>query len=147
MSDNIGILNNFIDAIKTDVINSIQANGRYATGQTVKELTPVISDNYAALLAPEYIDALEYGRKPTRPNAPTGDPTVFERIQEWCAAKGITDKGAAYAITKNIHKNGYPGKPGVLTEPLSDDNINAKLKILMEQIAGNEAEMVLELFD
>ena len=145
MKDNAAILTEMVDTIKNDVINSIQAKGKYATGSTVKALEISASPNNVQLLAPEYIDALEKGRKPTGPDAAKGDPTVFERIKEWCAAKGIDEK-FAYAITKNIHEKGYPGTPGVLTEPLSDDNINKRMDTFLDQLANNEADNILQLF-
>jgi hypothetical protein len=128
------LLNELVESIKTDVINSLQAKGRYATGQTVKALEVAENGSQVQLLAPEYIEILETGRPPTSPNAPKGDPTVFERIQEWCDAKGI-DQKAAWAITQNIHKNGYKGKPGVLTEPLSDQNIDKHATDIADQLA------------
>src|ERR1700693_2366018 len=109
MLNNQPILNTLLTAIRTDVINSLQANGQYATGETIAALEIALSDTGGQLLAPWWIDALEVGRKPTRPNAPIGDPTLLERIKEWCAAKGIPEE-AAYPITKSIHKYGYPGK-------------------------------------
>lgn len=148
MPDNLQILSDFIDTIKNDVIHSMQANNRVGTGDTIKELTEVVSDDYAALLAPWWIDAQEYGRGPTSATGPyqQSDPSFIERLKLWCVSKGI-EPGAAYAIKKKIDKEGYAGKPGVLTEPLSDDNINMRLNPMCELMAANQAEMVLEMFN
>lgn len=51
---------------------------------------------------------------------------MIDRIKQWCMAKGIPDK-AAWAIKKSIDKHGYQGTPGILSEPLGDDNINLRL--------------------
>ncbi len=144
MNDNNQILNDLITSIKTDVINSLQSKGRNATGETIANLTDVVADNYAALLAPWWIDALEVGRKPTSQGATQGTPPMIDNIKAWCEAKGI-DVGFAWAIKKSIDKNGYPGKPGVLTEPLAlaDTHINNA----SQQLADNQAQNVLELFN
>jgi len=148
MPDNIDILTSFVDTIKNDVIHSMQANNRVGTGDTIKELTEVAGDDYVALLAPWWIDAQEYGRKPTSPTGPyqISDPSFIDRLKAWCAAKGIV-QGAAYAIKKKIDKEGYEGKPGVLTEPLGIDNINMRLDPICEQMADNEAQKVLDVFN
>jgi hypothetical protein len=44
----------FLEALKTDVINSLQANGKYATGQTVKEITIVDNGDNLQLQLPGY---------------------------------------------------------------------------------------------
>lgn len=139
------ILTELMNNLKTDVINSIQANGRYATGETVAALEVTVEGETGQLLAPAYIDALEYGRKPTSQGAATGDPTVFEQVEKWIAAKGLDLN--PYAVTKNIHKHGYPGKPGVLTEPLSDDNVNKRIDESMEAYADQQAKEVLDMFN
>lgn len=138
------ILTDLINNIKTDVINSMQSKGRYATGETVAALETVVNDDTGQLLAPAYIDALELGRGPTSPGATAGDPPLIDKIKEWTAAKGIDIN--PYAITKQIHKQGYPGKPGVLTEPLSDDNINMRVDEAMEIYSDQLAKEVLDLF-
>ena len=143
MPNNKEILQGFVDTLKTDVINSMQAHGRYASGKTAREITTNADDNASELSAPEYIDKLEDGRGPTSPGAPAGDPTVFEQIKAWCAIRGIDEK-AAYPIAKSIHKYGYKGKPGVLTEPLGEDNINNRLNNTLEQLADNEVDSFLE---
>jgi len=67
---------------------------------------------------------------------------MIQRIQQWCRDKGIPDK-AAWAIKKKIDKVGFPGKPGLLTGPLGDDNINTKLDQTLEQMADNISNQIL----
>ncbi len=145
MPDNQAILNDLINNVKNDVINSLQANGRFATGQTIAGLETVITDNGGQLIAPAYIDALEYGRKPTGSNPTPGDPPMIDNIRAWVEAKGIDIN--PWAIKKSIDKKGYPGKPGVLTEPLSDDNINSRVNEAAESIATNLQNEVADLFN
>jgi hypothetical protein len=145
MSD-LSLLLDAVTDIKNDVINSMQSNNRFATGETVAALEVTNNDSSVQLLAPLYVDALEFGRGPTSPDAIPGDPPMIERIKAWCAAKGIED-GAAWAIKKNIDKVGYPGKPGVLTEPLSDDNISRRITPATESIASDLSKRVADLFD
>ena len=135
---------NLLELLKTDVINSMQANGRYATGQTAKQITVVEDGSNVQLQFPDYMQALETGRGPTSTDAVAGDPPMIQRIQQWCQAKGIPDK-AAWAIKKSIDKKGYKGIAGILTEPLSDDNINLRLDPILDDIASSISEELMGL--
>ncbi len=136
-------LTTFLDSLKTDIINSMQANGKYATGQTAQQITIEGDDDKMQLQIPAYIQILETGRAPTGKNAQPGNPPMIDRIKQWCQAKGIPDK-AAWAIKKSIDKNGYKGTPGILSEPLGDDNINLRLN----QVTGPMADaMVQQIVD
>jgi hypothetical protein len=137
-------LTQFLDLLKTDIINSMQANGRNATGQTAKQIMVTTDGNTAQLELPGYMQLLETGRGPTGKDAVAGDPPMIQRIQQWCQAKGIPDK-AAWAIKKSIDKKGFKGVPGLLTEPLSDENINRRLKPAMERIASVISGQLIEL--
>lgn len=112
-----------VKELRFDLISSFALANRVATGRTEEQIEAVATDHDAQLSGPWWIYALQDGRKPTRPDAPTGDPTLFEQIKIWCAAKGIDEK-LAYPITRHIHKFGYPGTPGLIDKPLSDDNID-----------------------
>jgi len=124
----------FLELLKRDVINSMQANGRFSTGKTAQQIIIVEDDDTVQLQFPDYMMALETGRAPTNTGAIPGNPPMIQRIQQWCQAKGISDK-AVWAIKKSIDKKGYPGKPGILTEPLSDENINLRLDPILADMA------------
>lgn len=141
---NNGQLIQFLDLLKTDVINSMQANGRFSTGQTAKEIIITIEGDNVQLQFPDYMMAIETGRAPTSKNAIPGNPPMIQRIQAWCQAKGINSK-AAWAIKKSIDKHGYPGKPGILAEPLGNDNINLRLDPVLEDIATLIREKLIGL--
>jgi len=134
-------LTQLLESLKTDVINAMQAKGKYATGQTGAAITIVADSDTAQLQLPGYILELETGRGPTSKNAAPGNPPMIQRIQEWCRAKGLPDK-AAWAIKKSIDKKGYKGTPGILTEPLGDDNINLRLAPILENIATETATQI-----
>jgi len=129
------ILKEIPDKLIIDLTNSIQAKGKSASGKTIAALESAANDDSSKLLAPKHITALEAGRKPTRPGAPTGDPTLLEIIKDWCQVRGI-DEGMAYPITKNIHEKGYPGTPGVLTEPLGNANVNKRVDESLGKLAA-----------
>lgn len=142
MDTNQQIISTALTNIRTDIINSLQANGRNATGETIAALEIALREDGGQLLAPWWIDALEKGRKPTSQGAQLGDPPMIERIKAWCTAKGI-DTAAAWAIKKSIDKYGYPGKPGVLTQPL--ELADAHINEACEQIATNYQNEMLDL--
>jgi hypothetical protein len=136
-------LADFIGLIKEDLIHSLQTNDRVASGKTIETLEQVDMDHRSYLEANAYIENLEFGRPPTSPDAPKGDPTLFDEIQEWVGTRGIP-LGAAWAITQQIHEKGYPGTPGVLTTPLSEENINDRLDQTMGDLADITAANIAE---
>ena len=133
----------FLESLKTDLIHSMQARGKYATGQTAQQITIEGDANSYQLNLPAYIQALETGRSPTGKNAIPGNPPMIDRIKQWCQAKGIPDK-AAWAIKKSIDKKGYKGLSGILSEPLGDANINLRLSHAAEPIADALVQQIID---
>ena len=131
----------FLDALKADLINSMQSKGIDSTGQTIKQIMVKATDKNVQLEIPGVLQILEKGRGPTGKNAATGSPPMIERIKQWCQAKGISEKGA-WAIKKSIDKKGFKGKTGILTEPLSDENIDRQLKAVLEILANEIAKSI-----
>lgn len=115
-----------IKTIKENIYKSLKAKGRYATGKTQKAIHEAIDGLNAKILGPAYIEALEIGRGPTKPGAAAGNPPLVESIKEWMAAKNI--KGSAWAIANKIHKEGYKGKSGAITDGL----VNAPEEVVRE---------------
>lgn len=126
-----------LETLKTDVTNSLQSKNI-----NPQNITITTNDNTAQLHIPSYLQIVETGRKPTSKNAQPGNPPMIRRIQQWCREKGIPEK-AAWAIKKKIDKYGYHGKPGLLTDPLGDDNINTKLNQTLEQMTDNLTSQIL----
>lgn len=128
----------FLQSIQTDLINSLQTKNITNT----QEINIITNNQTQQLQIPSYLQIVETGRGPTSKNAQPGNPPMIQRIQQWCRDKGIPDK-AAWAIKKKIDKVGFPGKPGLLTGPLGDDNINTKLDQTLEQMADNISNQIL----
>jgi hypothetical protein len=130
----------FLQSLKTDLVNSLQTKNITNT----QEINIITNNQTQQLQIPSYLQIVETGRGPTSKNAQPGNPPMIQRIQQWCQEKGIPDK-AAWAIKKKIDKVGFPGKPGLLTDPLSDDNINTKLDQTLEQMAANISNQILNV--
>jgi hypothetical protein len=139
-------LTTFLESLKTDVLHSMQAKGKVATGQTARDITVEGNGNKARLQVPGYLYILETGRAPTGKNAAPGNPPMIERIKQWCQAKGIPGK-AAWAVKRSIDKKGYKGTPGLLSEPLGDDNINLRLNQLTGDIADAAVRQLVDSVD
>jgi hypothetical protein len=135
-------LTNFLGSLKTDLIHSMQAKGKYATGQTAQQIIIEGDANNYQLNLPAYIQALETGRSPTGKNAIPGSPPMIDQLKQWCEAKGISDK-AAWAIKKSIDKKGYRGTPGIISEPLSDANINLRLNQAADPMADALVQQIV----
>jgi hypothetical protein len=128
----------FLEILKADIIHSLQANGSDPGGNMSKGITVAKNDNNYQLQLPGYLKFLETGRGPTSPDATMSNPPMIQRIQQWCREKGIPEK-AAWAIKKTIDEKGYKGKPGILSEPLSEANINMRLNPVTDAMANTLA--------
>jgi len=137
-------LTTFLESLKTDVINSLQANGKMAGGQTAQQITVINDGDHAELQLPAYIELLETGRGPTSSSPIPGNPPMIDRIKAWCRAKGIPDK-AVWAVKKSIDKKGFKGTPGILSEPLSDENINLRLNPAAENMAEAISQQIVDV--
>lgn len=69
------------------------------------------------LLAEDYWEFIEYGRKPTRGGHIEGTPYLWQSLQTWISQKGIkpaegmTYESLAKAIAKKIHRRGTKAQP------------------------------------
>lgn len=124
----------FLESIRSDLINSLQSKGDVSQ-PTISQMTITTEGDKAQLQIPGFLQVLETGRGPTGKSAVPGVPPMIQRIKQWCQAKGIPER-EAWAIKKVIDKKGIKGKPGILTEPLSDENIDRRLKPIMESLAN-----------
>jgi hypothetical protein len=124
----------FLESIRSDLINSLQSKGSISQ-QTISQMTITAEGDKAQLQIPGFFQTLETGRGPTSKNAAPGMPPMIQRIKQWCQAKGIPER-EAWAIKKVIDKKGFKGKPGILIEPLSEENIDRRLKPIMESLAN-----------
>jgi hypothetical protein len=129
-------LTTFLQNLKTDLLNSLQANGKQASGQSDAQMVITADDEGGRLEIPGYMQLLETGRAPTSANPLPANPPMIQRIQQWCQEKGIPDK-AAWAIKKSIDKKGYKGLAGIVSVPLGDANINQRLNQALDDIGDN----------
>jgi len=134
-------LTTLITALKTDLINSLQSKG-ITSSQTIEQIKVINNGDQQQLQIPGYLQIVEKGRGPTSKNPIPGNPPMIQRIQQWCREKGISDK-AAWAIKTKIDKVGYAGKPGTLSQPLGDENINNRLNQATELIAHELLTQIL----
>lgn len=81
----------------------------FVPGEIIKTPTSINT----ILLAEDYWEFLEYGRKPTRNGHTEGTPYLWQSIQEWIAYKGIKPRNPdmsyeslAKAIARKIHRRG-----------------------------------------
>lgn len=138
---------------------------RSATGKTAQSIFAETTENTLDVRGPRYLGALEYGRRPTRPGAQKGSPTLFEMIKEWALAKGVVSSvekgseglGIVWAITKKIHKKGtllyyttdHYGKTkpsGVISDVIETLNYNKLLnEITILTLKEFNSEVIHEL--
>lgn len=88
----------------------------------------------------ESIGALIDGRKPTKTGAKKGNPTLQQSVLEWIKAKGITPRESnmtqvslSWAISKSIHKNGFPAN-----QKVKDVFSNIRLKSFADTLVNAE---------
>jgi len=81
----------------------------FVPGEIIKTPTSINT----ILMAEDYWEFVEYGRKPTRNGHTEGTPYLWQSIQEWIAYKGIkpTNPDMSYeslakAIARKIHRRG-----------------------------------------
>jgi hypothetical protein len=120
-----------VSELRIDLIKSFALSNRVATGSTERKLEVTATNDEAQLTGPWWIYALQEGRKPTKPGTPAGNPTLREEIAVWCEAKGI-DVKLSYIIAKHIHEHGYPGTPGIIDVPLSEENVD---RVMTKQLS------------
>jgi hypothetical protein len=85
------------------------------------------------LLAEDYWEFVEYGRKPTRNGHVEGTPYLWQSIKEWMSFKGIkppqemTYDSLAKAIANKIHRVGTKPQPfleSAFTESIQMELVN-----------------------
>jgi hypothetical protein len=97
MSDFATILAREIKQLRTEVVDSMQANDQRATGRTAAAIRDQSGAEYAALLGPAHLKALRDGRRP-------GQRPPIEAIRGWLQAKRLQLN--PYAVAANIAKRG-----------------------------------------
>jgi hypothetical protein len=101
----------------------------FVPGEIIKTPTSINT----ILLAEDYWEFVEFGRKPTRNGHIEGTPYLWQSIKEWIRAKPIaipqnmTHDSLAKAIAKKIHRRGTKANPfleDAFTESLQMELVN-----------------------
>lgn len=101
----------------------------FKPGEIIKTPTSINT----ILVADDYWEFVEYGRKPTRNGHIEGTPYLWQSIKEWIRAKPIaipqnmTHDSLAKAIAKKIHRRGTKANPfleDAFTESLQMELVN-----------------------
>lgn len=144
-------LKNLGNAIMTELVASMHRKGRVASGKTINDITLHVDPNRMYIIGPSYLIQLEKGRRGTGQGGPVdrqryGGLSFAESLKLWMQSKGIEAK-AFYPIYRSINKIGFPGTPGLLTQPLSNEAIDKAMNDNLGPIADLYAKQVLqELF-
>ncbi len=141
-----GALLKAMKIVKVDVAKSLRDKGRFATGKTERSLRVTVEESdkgfIGTLYGAKHIQVLEPGRKPTK--ATSGNPSEMLRaLKEWADAKGILIP--VYAIYKKIHREGYKGKPGAVTDGLAGKSELIKREINLASRLAIQAEVLKAL--
>lgn len=123
---------------------------RVATGKTIKQILVITEGaNRMYIVGPARLLALEKGRKPTSQTGPYQQAEGFsfkQNLYLWMMARNI-DKKFFYPIYRKINRDGYKGTPGVLADPLSEENINKAMDESLGALADLYTQQVLnEIF-
>jgi len=109
---------------------SMETYGRNATGETSRSIEYIVKEDEdnttLTILGNSNLFELEDGRGPTRQG---GSGVVKEKIREWIKAKGITsdlsEDSLVFLISRKIHREGYAGTKGLLTDVFNEQRIDA----------------------
>ena len=116
-----------LDSKKINASSSLRQS--FVPGQITKTPTSINT----ILLAEDYWEFVEYGRKPTRNGHIEGTPYLWQSIAEWMAFKAVkppedfTYDSYAKAIARKIHRVGTKPKPfleSAFTESIQMELVN-----------------------
>ena len=100
-----------LDANGTNASSKLRQS--FAPGNITKTPTSINT----ILLAEDYWEFVEYGRKPTRGGHIEGTPYLWQSLETWISQKGLKPyEGQSYesyakAIARNIHRSGTEARP------------------------------------
>jgi hypothetical protein len=124
--------------------DEIKKNTPKVTGKSAASVDFTVSHtaNTAELqiTAKKFFRVVETGRGPTKSGASKSTPSLVDAIKEWLKAKGESDVGMAYAISKRIHKKGTKlyqqgGRKDVFSNVLNERAIDKLGRNLQDAIA------------
>lgn len=128
--------------ITNDLRHALRANDRNASGKTSDSIDFAVSEDRDKVVfevtSSRVLRILESGRGPTRNDGPGH---VKEGIRQWIRDKGIRseipEQSLVFLITRKIHREGYKGTPGLITDTINDKLIEDIQQRVLE-MEGNE---------
>lgn len=115
-------LNEALTKIGNDIISdarsTLKKRGHIASGKLYNSMKAVVKGKTVTFDIPKYGEYIDGGVRPAgKEGSERTKMPPIDDIKAWCKRKGITDKGAAYAIQRSIFKNGSPYKNGIRLPP------------------------------
>lgn len=144
------ILFSFFSKLRAGIIAEQQAQGRYASGKTSRELDIETDDRQGILFGPISALSLETGRKPG-----AGPKGFTDIILDWMASKSLfqaenksKQKSIAFLIARKIRESGTKlyrdgGKSGVLSGVITEEKIKEFESMILERFGREVQEEVL----
>jgi len=144
------LLNREGSKIVEDLRQSIETSGRRASGATQESIEYKVTREgdvfVLEVLGAKHIFALERGRGPTQGGSGDGE-SLYERILKWINDKPIQSdlkrESLAFLIARKIHREGYKGRQGVLTNVINDD-LNQRLELEISKTVLNSFILQVE---
>lgn len=149
-------LTDLLNGIGNKTVNDLRASmekyGRNATGETSQAIRYEVQDKGQVVTfivsGPEHLEALEKGRGPS-----TGDDggVLKDKILDWIRAKPVTsnldENTLAFLITRKIHRVGFKGTAGLITDVINDDYVKEFTKEVADYSAGQFLIIVMDEFN
>lgn len=139
-------LTNLGNDLLNGLVASFHQKGRVASGRTLNDITVNVEPGRMYITGPFYLINLEKGRRPTGAGGPVfrgSKISFYDSLKLWIESRGI-DKKALFPIYVSINKNGFPGTPGLISKPLSPENVDKALDKNLGQIADLYTTQVLQ---
>jgi hypothetical protein len=125
-----------------DAQKALEARGNNASGKLSASIEDAGANNEINIVALRYGQSLQFGRQPT---VKEGDGELFEKIEAWIEAKGLSLN--AYAVTNKIHKHGTkryreiqdgqnPKEDAWISDFATDENIEKALGFAADDFEG-----------
>src|SRR5690348_12229529 len=108
-----------------DSLRSANRNASVKTSESINfEIFEDGSSTTFQIVANKIIMAVEFGRGPTKKS---GTGVVKDSIRQWIKDKGIkgrdgiNEDSLVFLITRKIHREGYEGTPGLISDVINED--------------------------
>lgn len=130
------ILKQWFQALEKDIKKATPS----ATGETRKSIHTILTKTGGMIVGGAQINAIIDGRKPTRPGAKKGNPTVQEQMLKYIKALNIRPREAemtqlslSWAFAKAIHRDGYEGRGPIYDKVITQQRINSLVGSLLKE--------------